>query len=488
MKNFIKSKLPLVIVLAIGVLFTAFAVIFSVKQTVPATSYKTGNFENRNYYSTLAYKVELPENHMLDSIWINLGSTDKTVKKVGEQFKQEEYVEIYVGRAKKTSDNFSYITNASQDKVNASFKVQNTEEGVKVGQWQKIYDYNTPTDATYYLIATLNAVEINEIAFVGVEKDGTDGVYKVEKVLLTATALGSGMKGIKDSTSEAWSKSLEHHSNIMDMTENGISEANKLLDEQSAFNPIKIIDGVYVEENLFSIKELNFAKTVNSIYSSSAETADKTENPVGLILVSLSTMIFGTTTFTLRLVPILFAIGHIILAYFIAKKFIKNEYVCACISAIFGVANLFIVISTAFTWAIGIFFILLSIYFVLGYALTKKLKSNDFISYLILGGLGYALAIAVKTMFIFALPVLLAIIGYSVYARCVKLSKKTKDGNVRVARINMYREIICTLIGFVVIPIIVLSISFVAVAPAFSNVYQTSGLFNVISKHFFGVF
>ena len=266
MKNFIKVKLPLVIVLAISVLFTALAVIFSVSQTVPATYYKTGDYEDRNYYSALVYKVDLPENHELDSIWINLGSTDKTQKLVDGEMVYEEYVEIFAGRAKKTSDNFSYLTDKAQGAVNASFKVENTEEGVKAGRWQKLYDYNTPADATYYIIATLNAVEINELAFVGVVKDGTDGAYKNEKVLLNVTALGSGLKGLKDSSSESWYKGLEHNSNILDMTEYGVKQASKLIDEQSAFKPEKIVKDaetnklVYVDDNVIANKELSIAK------------------------------------------------------------------------------------------------------------------------------------------------------------------------------------------------------------------------------------
>lgn len=493
MKNFIKVKLPLVIVLAISVLFTALAVIFSVSQTVPATYYKTGDYEDRNYYSALVYKVDLPENHELDSIWINLGSTDKTQKLVDGEMVYEEYVEIFAGRAKKTSDNFSYLTDKAQGAVNASFKVENTEEGVKAGRWQKLYDYNTPADATYYIIATLNAVEINELAFVGVVKDGTDGAYKNEKVLLNVTALGSGLKGLKDSSSESWYKGLEHNSNILDMTEYGVKQASKLIDEQSAFKPEKIVKDaetnklVYVDDNVIANKELSIAKTVNSIYSGNASSINETENPVGLILVSLSTLIFGTTTFTLRLVPMLFAIGTIILAYFTAKKIIKNEYICAGISGAIAIIDFFLIITTAFTWAIGIFFIVLAIYFVLRYFLLKKLKSNDFITYLVLGGLSYALAIGVKTLFMFVSPVLFVAVGYIIYNRYQKAIKKTKDGNVRIARLNTYREIACAVISFIVIPVIVLSLSFLVVAPALSNVYG-GGLFKVASKHFFAIF
>ncbi|MBR1983998.1 MAG: phospholipid carrier-dependent glycosyltransferase, partial [Clostridia bacterium] len=361
------------------------------------------------------------------------------------------------------------------------------EEGVKAGTWQKLYNYNTPTDATYYIIATLNAVEINELAFVGVVKDGTDGAYKNEKVLLNVTPIGAGIKGVKGSSSESWSKSLEHSSNILDMTEYGVKQASKLIDEQSAFKPEKLSDGVYTDTKVFSSKELTFAKTVNSIFGNNASTIDSTENPVGLILVSISTLIFGTTTFTLRLVPILFAIGSIVLAYFIAKKFIKNEYICAGVSGAIAVANLILIITTAFTWAIGIFFILLSIYFVLRYFLLKKLKSNDFITYLVLGGLSYALAIGVKTVAMFLAPLFFVAIGYIIYTRYNKAIAKIKDGKTRVARMNMYREIACSVISFIVIPVIVLSLSFLVVAPALSSVYG-GGLFSVASKQFFAIF
>ena len=199
-------------------------------------------------------------------------------------------------------------------------------------------------------------------------------------------------------------------------------------------------------------------------------------------------MVFGTTTFTLRLVPIFFAIGSIILAYFIAKKFIKNKYVCTGVSGAVAVINLILIITSAFTWPIGIFFVLTSVYFVLGYVLSKKLKSNDFIANLSMGGLFYALSLGVKTMVMFVAPVFLVVIGYTVYTRYKKALSKIKDGNTRVATLNMVREIACVVIGFVVIPMIVLSISFLVVAPALSNVYGVDGLLQVASKHFFGAF
>ncbi|MBO5713999.1 MAG: phospholipid carrier-dependent glycosyltransferase [Clostridia bacterium] len=493
MKNFIKSKLTLIILLAIGIVFTAIASIFSVGQTVPASSYKTGEFENRKYYTAMAYQVVIPENVMLHSIWVNLGGTDKTATEKDGQVEYPETVEIFVGRSKKTSDDFGYRTDASEDKVNAAFRVANTDEGVKAGEWQKIYNYNTPTDYTYYIIATPNAIEINELAFVGVEKDGTDGGYKGDKVLLTATALGCGMKGIKGSTSEAWYKSLEHSTNILDKTETGIANANKLIDEQTAFKPEYVVEDTVnntltYTKNLFTNKDLVVAKSVNSIYSATAENVDSSENPVGLILVSLATLVFGTTTFTLRLVPIVFAIGSIILAYFIAKKFIKNKYVCTGVSGAVAVINLILIITSAFTWPIGIFFVLTSVYFVLGYVLSKKLKSNDFIANLSMGGLFYALSLGVKSMLIFVAPVIFVAIGYTVYARYKKALSKIKDGNTRVSTLNMIREIACAVIGFVVIPMIVLSISFLVIAPALSNVYGVDGLLQVASKHFFGAF
>lgn len=494
MKNFIKSKLTLIILLAISVVFTAFATIFSMGQTVPASSYKTGDFEKRNYYTAMAYQVELPENYMMHSIWVNLGSTDKTLTEVDGQTVYPETVEIYVGRSKQPSDDFGYRTDAVEGKVNSAFRVANTEEGIKAGEWQKLYDYNTPTEYTYYLIATPNSVEINELAFVGVQKDGTDGGYKGEKVLLNATALGCGMKGIKGSTSEAWYKSLEYKVNTLETDEDAIKDAQKLIDEQSSFKPQNIVEDTvnsiltYNNQDVFSKKELSVAKSVNSIYSENATEIDGSENPVGLILVSLATLIFGTTTFTLRLVPIIFAIGSIVLAYFITKKFIANKYVALGVSGVVAIANLFLVITTAFTWAIGIFFVLISIYFVLGYMLSKKLKSNDFIVSLILGGIFYALSLGVKTMFVFVSPVLLVAIGYTVYSRYKKAIAKVKDGKTRVSTLNMVREIVCAVIGFVVIPMMLLSISFLLVAPALSNVYGIDGLLQVAGKHFFGAF
>ena len=497
MKNLFKAKLPLVILLAISVLFTALAVIFSVGQTVPSSYYKTeaGDYNGTTYYGALVYKVDLPENHQLDSIWINLGSTDKTQKLVDGQMVYEENVEIFVGRSKNTTSDFSYRTDQAQGKVNQSFKVANTAEGVKVGQWQKLYDYTTPTDYTYYIIATLNAVEINELAFVGVVKDGEDGAYSGEKVLLEATAIGSGIKGVKGSSGESWYKALDAStggSNILDMSDYGVQQASKLLDEQSSFKPSRIThdttnDIRTYENTVFSAKELSVAKSVNSIFKSNATTIDETENPVGLILVSLSTLIFGTTTFTLRLIPILFAIGSIILAYYIAKKFVKDEYICAGISGAVAVINFFLVITTAFTWAIGIFFIILAIYFALRYVLSKKLKSNDFIKNLVLSGVCYALALGVKTVIMFVAPIFFAVIGYTVYARYQKAIAKAKDGNTRIAKLNMYREVACSVISFIVIPVVVLSLAFLVVAPALSSVYS-GGLLKIASKQFFGIF
>lgn len=492
MKTSNKTKLPLLslIVLFIVVTFTALSVIFSVGRTIPSSSYKTDNSDNKTYYNVLVYKVTVPEKHQLHSIWINLGSTDKTQVESNGELKTVEDIEIMVGRAKDESANFTYRSDGAQDKANKSFKVKNTEEGVKVGQWQKLYDYNTPVSAdySYYAIATANNILINEIAFVGVEEDGTDGAFKDELVLLQAEGVASGINGKQDDTTEAWYKSLKDRTNILDRTIASISNAEKLLDEQVAFNTRKIVDGEYVDKDAFTQKELSVARTLNSLYSSTADYFDETENPIGMILLSLSTSVFGVTQFTVRLMPILFAIGSIVLSCFIAKKFTKNDYVCAGVSFLVALGNFFIVITSAFTWAIGIFFALLSVYFVVRYIKCKNTSSNDSIVYLLLGGLSYAFSLGVKTMLMFSAVVIFALVVYGICSRYAKAIKNDKDGKTRVIRYNMYREIACAVVGFVAVPVVVLASAFGVCLPALFNVYGTGNLFGLASKHFFGAF
>ncbi len=491
MKTSNKTKLPLLtlIVLFIVVMFTALSVIFSAKSIIPVSSYKTDNSNNKEYYNVLVYKVTIPENHQLDSVWINLGSTDKTQTETDGQTKTVENIEIMVGRAKTETVDFTYRSEGAQDKANKSFKVENTEKGVKAGQWQKLYDYFTGSaDTPYFAIATANNILINEIAFVGKEKDGTDGAFKGELVLLQAEGVASGLNGKQGNTTEAWYKSLDNRTNILDKTETGIFNAEKLLDEQSSFKAKKVVDGEYVNDVAFTKKELSVARTLNSLYSSTADYFDQTENPIGMILTSVSTAIFGTTQFTVRLMPILFAIGSIILSVFIVNKFTKNDYVCASVPFLVAVGNFCLIITSAFTWAIGIFFALLSVYFVVRNIKCKDTKSNAPIVYLLLGGLSYALSLGVKTMLMFTFVIMLALVVYGITSRYAMAFKNNKDGITNVIRYNMYREIACAVVGFVAVPVVVMALSFWVCAPALSSVYGTGNLFGLASKHFFGAF
>ena len=488
MKIFKNSKLPIIILIAIVVVFSAMTIIFSAGVTVPGSYYQTGNFSDRNYYTGLVYKVNLEENQELDSIWINLGSLDYDKQEVEGELANKAYIEINVGRSNSEDRDFTYRNDGSSDSEKAPFRVDNTLEGAKIGQWQKLYDYSTPTNYKYYIIATKNAVKINEIVFVGVVKDGGEGGYLGGYVKLSAEAIGAGPQGTQANGTNAWYKNLKDSSNVLDTSDSGIKQANLLINEQKTFKVENIVDGVYTANKDYTQKEYSIVETVRNLSMANAKYLDTSENPLGVALIGIGTSIFGVGSLAVRVVPILFAIGTIILCYIIARKFIKNKYVSLVVPSLVAIGSFFVVYTSVFIYGIGIFFFTLALYFVLRYALENTISSNSFIINLLFGGLSYALSLSVKTFALFTAPILFGAVVYGIVKRYKQSVKVMKNKSKNYLRVNMYREIACAGISFIILPILVLSLCFLVVGSAFSSLYQVQGFFEFASKHFFGVF
>lgn len=493
MKDFLKNKFTTIIVVAILVIFTAFTAIFTASAGMPTSSVQTLSHNETGYYYTFCYKVNLEDNQEVHSVWLNIGNTDTYVKNDVIPM----YVEINVGRSSSDTKDFAYRTDGTQDSEKASFKIKNDFDTVKPGSWHLIYNYDTPTTDSYFMIATKNQIKVNEIVFLGVEKDNAEGGYINDLFFLDATSIGSGFNGKESAGNDAWYKALDFKTTIIDRTEKGINDANLLIDEQSTFKTSNVkeatVNGknsfVYKNNTSISKKEYSVSESVKDIYSNKAGLIDKGENPIGLMLIRIGTGIFGRGSFALRLVPMILSLGAIYISYLIAKRFIKKEKLALVVPFIVAVGLLFVLITSAFTYASAIFFLALTGFFCIRYLFKYKATTNVSFVNAIAVGLSFAFALGCKTYAIFFAPIIMGAIGYFIFLHYKRNLKVFKDKERKQILAYTYREIVGAVVSIMFVPVIVLAFSFFIVAPALASFYQfTDGLFLLASKHFFGAF
>ncbi len=479
-KSFEKKILPALFAALIALVFLiAFVVAEGVKPALKG-SVKTGGFDG-DYYTALCYKLTYGTDEALDSVWINLGSTDYTVAETdddgaypagyGENGLKEQ-IKIFAGAA--TSASTDFTKRADKDSgENVAFIVNNDVEGAKPGKWQKLYSQTEPLSSTYeyFILATKNDVRIDGIAFVGVTKT-KDGGYLKDYSLMTATGVGYGAKGTSASGSNSWYKNLKANNNTLDMTESGVRTAESVMANAKTFNAAKISGGEYTGEG-FNLSEYEVIESARSV-TGGGEYLSAKQSPLYLLTVAPFIKLFGAGSLGVRFVSMLCSVGAIMVAYYFALAFIKGDNAAyyALIAAA-GAAGVFAALSftAAFSFAPTLAFGLAATYL---YALYYKggYAKRDGFAFTLGGGALFGLSVALKIKGLtFIVPcALFAILG---------LINKKKNGAHGDA---LTLDIVVAVFSLVLVPMIINVIPFMA---AF-NAYSVGGknLFGIIVSHF----
>lgn len=390
----------------------------------PSKAFTFGVYDDDKVWTACAYQVQdlstSEDDREYHSVWASFASIDYT--------KGVEEIVIRVQKATATSSNFSSGSNSKK-----TFK--NTTEDLNIGGWVKLFDYGDTSTHPYFIIATRNKIKINEIVFVG-EKDGVLSQ-------LSATAYGSGYTG---SGETSWATKLDESSIAKDAQ--AITDANKLINEQNTFDVSLIKGDLYNNgEKCLYASETSIISSINGLIDGRG-TVSTESNPLGLYLMALGKAIGGS--YGLRVTSLLFAVGSIILLYFIGKKIFKENlyaFILAVCYAISGYALSYATIASVNSAMT--FFILLAFYFAYNFSNKDLIATKDTRVYarILISGLALSLALAIKAQALFFIPVVLAPVVYS-FAKFGKTLKNEK---------RLGFGILITLISYLLLPTFVLT-------------------------------
>ncbi|MDY6367918.1 MAG: glycosyltransferase family 39 protein, partial [Clostridia bacterium] len=400
----------------------------------------------------------------LDTVWINLGSIDY-VKDQGET------LSIYTSIARTSSLSFQTLTSKA---ITA-----NSYDAVKVGAWRLACEntiYRNYPDL-YFLISTLNTVKINEVAFVGKTASGNS-------VLLSAEAVGAGAKQKYTGSGSAIDSSSE-----FSRSDSAKALAAKLIDEQGTFDVNKIDGENYNGFGGLSYGEAATLESVRNLTSGRGFYVNGYANPLGYYFIALGTSVFGANLFGLRIMPLLFTLGSVFVAYFIGKLLFGKLYgvLFSALFAVGGYSLFFATVSSAD--ASLVFFILLAFYFGVKFVRRGISSMHPVRGYLniALGGAATAVALAVKTTAIFCvLPIL------GTYAFGVVKQYLYAKSNESVKTAEYKRKLTATLsmgaVSYVIFPILFLVAIYLIAYPTFSEIFGTQNVFAYGSKAFYAIF
>lgn len=467
MKKFLKTKFDLIVLALISVVFVAIAIFGMGGIGLPNTYYQTGEFQTESGYNTLVYKLDFSnesgEDFVLDSVWLNVGSLDYVA--------ETSQVNIISGLARTKANTFRQIKSYSLN--------NNATESVS-GKWIQIVDsiaigsYNT-YEFYSLSVSVNNVLKLNELVFVGVSGS--------TKVCLPAESVGAGVK-------TSITKSLDG-SNEFAMDEVAKANANRLIDEVGKFSLDNIDNGEYKNDKTLYGAEATMIESIRNVLSGRGYYIDAV-NPLGIYLMSIGTSIFGYNAFGVRVMPLIFTVATIVMLYFVGKLCFGNKWsgiLFALLYAIGGYALSFATYGSVNS--IALFFTVCAFYGFYKFfrkGINNQTPAKSYVN-LIFAGLSFAIGVAVKSQVFFigvALAVLFAfgmIRQYKAYANRRNVgnedSKSLKSAYVR----KMILSLVCGVCGFIVLPIVVLGVSFLAGYSAFSTLYQNTDLFGYMFAH-----
>ncbi len=466
MKQFIKSKFHLITVGLIAIIFTVIAVFGLGGTGLPSTYYQTGEFDSTTGYNTLIYKIDYSsDNYVLDSVWLNVGSAD---------FKNgNSSVSFISGLASSQSGSFRQVKSRSYI---------NDPSSPKTGEWICIVnssDVSGYASRTYYSlnISVTTCVKLNEIAFVG----SNNG----EKSVLTASAVGSGVKN-------SITSSIENSSEFA-RSDSAVAAANVLIDETASFDLNKIItDGSYDNSAALSGTEALTVEGVRNFCSGRSYYVGKKANPLGIYMLSVGTAVFGYNALGVRIIPLVFSVANVILLYIVGSFCFGKKRAGVLFSGLYALGGYSLTYAvTSSVNAITLTFLISAFYFF--YKFVRKGISNGapVKSYLniLFGGLCYAFAVCVQSQSAYVGIAFTGIFAFGMVRQYKAYvgRKNSFEYNASAEKTAYLRKmsftLICGIISLSVLPILLLGVSFLTGYKTLSGYYLTTGLFDYTFAH-----
>ncbi len=470
MKKFTTKTLNYILLGALAVIFFVISCFGLGNMKAPSSYYSTGEIDGAQY-NALVYELDFGSNEKLDSVWINFGSKN--------YYNLQETLHVYARMA------------ASESSTMVEIKHKQLNAGqITVGGWLQLAsasDIGSSSNRSFFMLAFTGQtkVKVNEIAFVGSKNEQ---LFK-----LGATAYASGQKNSLTDT-------LINSSTLLTDAE-GKAYANKLIDEQRSFNLSNIDGDTYVNDgkSLLTPTEILTAEGVKNLVDGNASYVDGETNPLGAYLLALGCSIFGYNPVGMRIMPLLFTVGTIVLLFFLGKLITGREVCGLLLSFLYAMNGYSLSFATVGNVAaIFVFFVVLSVYFTFRfyrYGINSKTPLKGFLN-LLFAGVAFTGALLTKSQALFALPVILAIFTFGLVRQYKKFSKLSKEQNSAVTKKelkanfakNSLPQVGVLVTGFALLPLLALSCFFLIGYPFFSSAYGTTSLFGYMTKHFTNMF
>ncbi len=480
MKNFFVKNMWCLIAIGITAIYIIGSMFGIRGNEMPANYYQTGNHDNR-FYTVCVYEVSLKTNQEIDSVWINLGSIDYKVQQKTDDNKDllnedgtVKTIEIHAGSASNSSTSFT---------VNKTpLKINNIYEEANIGGYQLLYEpLSSASKHTYIAFATKNTIKVNEIVVVGHTEDADVGFSEYE--ILEVKAYGSGAKGETHSTSTttpdtAWSVAL-NVKDTLDKTD-GKAQAQKLIYEDSLFNLANLNDNAngYENKEVISKFEYEFINSSRNVANGEGQVVINDLTSFGALLMYLGMLIGGAGSFGIKFFAVLFGAGTVLTSYFIANKFNKgNKAYSLIVTALVAIA-LFFGAVYAFNFMPALFFFSLAELFIINYVFDKTNGGIKGLVMLMLSGLAFSLSITLNAFAMFTvLP-----LGAGVVMGTMYRNKGSYNSMIFV------KDIIISAVSFLVLPCLILLVSFIPAFGTLGVIFDTTNAFEIIAKQFLASF
>lgn len=250
--------------------------------------------------------------------------------------------------------------------------------------------YSLSSYYNYKLVARTCNVLINEIVFVGVEKNLDESEQK--PILIPATVNANSV--VYDRETDSFSSAA------------AIEQASKTIDAQHIPSLAQSSFFCFGEEEAFTLRSISEMYMGSGYYSADVYSGDRVYNSLGTIILAFGTLIFGMSPFGLRFFPMLASFGILLLGFFFVKKLTKSEKAGLIFAVIYALCGLsFSLGHFGSPLMIGVFFLFASLYLCYGF-FENGIKKAKFSGALPVVGSAILSAAAICVNGAFIIPVL----------------------------------------------------------------------------------
>ena len=463
-KKFIKSSTLILIILCLVFSIMSIGTFGTVKM---ADSYYSTQKWDSNNLDSVVFQLTLNEkdgNKVLpSSVWAKVSGVPNG-----------ENVTLSLTTATSLTSSFSKSYQCGEKSFTKDY--QNLSTYVKL--WSPSI---TSTSRVYFQLQTNGAIKIDELVVL----DENNAKIKAEVIYAGPSSSATGKLS-------STIKSEQYAQRIV--------EAKKLFDEQADFDYSNVNSGKYKLSPLkaLSEKEMYMLESVRNLVNNDGNFVDTSVNPLGIELIAIGTLIFGANTFGLRIIPFLFAVATLIVAYFIGKLLFDKESAGILLAVIYLLSGFILSLGThGYVNSIAIFFTLLSFYFMFtfykrGVNYYAKVKT---LAPLALSGVFFALGFLTTPQIIYSLGALILLFVLTLVrtykVNKVKIESKVTEEEIDQAKYVLRRKInlsIVTFLLFYVFAFVILSVIVTLISQnLYLSAFENSNFISIFTKLFTNV-